>query len=157
MLRLDKLTLAALEATLHLYLDPLEAQQQIPTLARLTEGSHEVKYRAKELLAALAKELASTNGHTLELMSTRACAGGGSLPGYEIDSYGVALTLTSDNAPTVMELQRYLIQKANQPIIARITNEHLIFDAKTISLNEIAVICAEVREALTTLSADGTA
>ena len=52
-LRLDKMTLAALEATLRLYLDPEDALRSIPTLRMLTEDAETVRERAEALMAAL--------------------------------------------------------------------------------------------------------
>lgn len=62
-LRLDKMTLAALEATLRLYLDPEDALRRIPTLRMLTEDAETVRERAEALMAALAERVTLEQAH----------------------------------------------------------------------------------------------
>ena len=62
-LRLDKMTLAALEATLRLYLDPEDALRRIPTLRMLTEDAETVRERAEALMVALAERVTPEQAH----------------------------------------------------------------------------------------------
>ena len=88
-LRLDKMTLAALEATLFAYLDETRALREIPTLRMLTTPVAEVRARAE----ALAQRLRDALGDAAEVVCVDeiARAGGGSLPLAEIATVVVAL------------------------------------------------------------------
>src|SRR3989475_13064982 len=74
--RLDKMTLAALEATLRLYRDPVRALREIPTLRMLTTPQPELRGRCE----ALAVRLRALPGITVEVRNDVAYVGGGSLP-----------------------------------------------------------------------------
>ena len=91
-LRIDKLTLAALEATLRLYLDPQKALEEIPTLRMLSISDEELQQRCERLLP----KLQDTLGDAAELNTVRSqrhgrwrraapgrTAGLGDLPGFE--------------------------------------------------------------------------
>ncbi|WP_165247350.1 L-seryl-tRNA(Sec) selenium transferase [Adlercreutzia sp. ZJ141] len=140
-LRLDKMTLAALEATLRLYLNPQQAMRSIPTLRMLTESANTVKERAQALCNALAGAVASENA-TFDIVPEIARAGGGSLPMYDIDTFAVRMSLAHGCAQSCEE---YLISKNTVPIIGRIKKESVLFDARTIiesDIPEIARACA---------------
>ena len=89
-LRLDKMTLAALEATLRLYLDPEDALRRIPTLRMLTEDAETVRERAEALMAALAERVTPGQAH-LEIVEETGRAGGGSLPMCDIPTFCVRM------------------------------------------------------------------
>lgn len=88
-LRLDKMTLAALEATLRLYLDPARAQAEIPTLRCVTRMSVETAALATALQEAI--ERRCPDGFILEVEESRGRAGGGSMPLEELPSHAVRL------------------------------------------------------------------
>ena len=90
-LRADKLTLAALEGTLALYLDPARAAREIPVLRMLTEDADAVRARAERL--------ASLVGGTVE--ETVARVGGGALPLAEIPSFACAVEGGARNAASL--------------------------------------------------------
>jgi seryl-tRNA(Sec) selenium transferase len=90
-LRADKMTLAALEATLELYQDPDRAQREIPTLRYLCRTSKDTASLAKALLAAIEKR--SPGGFILEVEESSARAGGGSMPLVELPSHAVRIRL----------------------------------------------------------------
>lgn len=134
-MRLDKMTLAALEATLRLYLDTEQARTKIPTLRMLTSPYDATQARAEELRVCIEEEL-----NTLSALSPEPCAdlflvgeiayaGGGSLPGCEIPSVAVALRFNQGNA---FDCEQYLVQQTPNPIIARVKHDHLLFDARTV-------------------------
>lgn len=144
-LRLDKMTLAALEATLRLYLDPKKAMASIPTLRMLCEDPKNVKHRAQKLKSLLEQSKASSIA-SFVITEEIARAGGGSLPMFDIPSYGVEVSFTSTgeghNAQSCME---YLVQKHPIPIIGRISHQKLIFDARTlIEENDLEEIVSAV-------------
>ena len=139
-LRLDKMTLAALEATLRLYLNPEEAMQRIPTLRMLTESADSVKVRAEALSHAIRKHVSARQAH-LEVVPETGRAGGGSLPMCDIDTFCVRM---EPKAATAQDCERFLQQKRAVPVIARIKKEAVLFDARTIADTEIPEIAEAV-------------
>ena len=124
-LRADKLSLAALEASLALYLDMDDAKTQIPTLAMLLASSGELKEKATHLL-----ELLDQKNIKASLQKVSSQAGGGSLPLQEFESWAVAVTQVENL--TLDELEKYL-RGWRIPIIARIHKDALLLDARTIN------------------------
>ena len=139
-LRLDKMTLAALEATLRLYLNPEDAMQQIPTLRMLTESAVSVKTRAEALSHAIRKHVSARQAH-LEVVPETGRAGGGSLPMCDIESFCVRM---EPKAAAAQDCERFLQQKRAVPVIARIKKEAVLFDARTITDAEIPEIAEAV-------------
>jgi len=137
-LRLDKLSLAALMATLQLYLD--ENYDEIPTLAMLNAKEHELRNKAELLLAKLDSNLR----HFAEIIETNSQAGGGSLPGENFASYAVAL---SPQKSSLQDLEAALRNNAT-PIISRIHKEKLLLDVRTIFCDEIDIVAAAVNKIL---------
>ena len=76
-MRIDKMTLASLEATFMQYLDEGKAVKEIPTLRMLTESLDSIKKRAKKIFTSLKKEI--SNQAKLEVIADQSQAGGGSL------------------------------------------------------------------------------
>jgi len=122
-LRADKLTLAALEASLKFYLDLENAKVQIPTLSMLLAPVDELKEKATRLLELLNKKFAP------KLQKTMGQAGGGSLPLQEFESYTVAINQGADF--TIEELEKRL-RCWRTPIISRIHKDTLLLDVRTI-------------------------
>lgn len=137
-LRLDKMTIAALEATLRLYLDPNKAMKAIPTLKMLCAMPEEIQETANKLKTALDQSDASKIAN-FKVTQDISRSGGGSLPMLDIPTYCVeAIFKDKGNAQECME---YLVQKRRVPVIGRITHQKLLFDARTLidenDLNEI--------------------
>lgn len=145
-LRLDKMTLAALEATMRLYLNPEKALEAIPTLRMLNESPEITKRHAEQLQNDLAASVAHTIA-TFSVQETIARAGGGALPMFDIPSYGVEISFTQGSA---QECFSYLVQKHPVPLVGRIQNDMLICDVRTL-LNPdeyselVAGLCAYAR------------
>ena len=135
-LRLDKMTLAALEATLRTYLNEDEARRKIPTLRMLTESAGDVKKRATKLKTALSKKVDSKK-ITLEVVEEISRAGGGSLPMCDIPTFCVCATFKKGTAE---EADKFLIQSCEPPIIARLTHDKLYFDARTLEEADFPII-----------------
>lgn len=127
-LRLDKMTLAALEATLRTYLNEDEARQKIPTLRMLTEKTEDTQKRAEALKAAFEKEINSKQAR-FEIVEEISRAGGGSLPMCDIETRCVKATFKKGNAEAA---DAFLIQNSEPPVIARLTRDCILFDARTI-------------------------
>jgi L-seryl-tRNA(Ser) seleniumtransferase len=127
-LRIDKLSLAALEATLMLYRDPELAVREIPVLAMLTASGSELLARAQALAAA-------TGG---EIVQATARVGGGSLPLLELPGPAVALHGEAE------QLAREL-RGGDPPVIGRIHRERLLLDPRTLSDDDVAAVGKAVR------------
>jgi len=123
-LRLDKLSLAALDWTLECYLEG-RAERELPLLRQLLEPLEQLELRAR----ALAESLAKLWGDTAQIHAEpdRAFVGGGSMPGFELDSWVVALRTTASAAKIAQHLRA-----APVPVIARLRDDALIFDVRTL-------------------------
>jgi len=139
--RIDKLTLAALEATLMEYVDGAQAKEHIPTLRMLLEDPGTIKTRAKKIASLIKREIKDA---VLQVMEDSSQAGGGSLPEVEFPTYVVAIR--PENI-SVNELEERL-RKGEPAIIARIQGNSLILDARTIGDQEITAVAHAVTAAL---------
>ena len=127
-LRPDKLSLAALEGTLLLYLDPERALAEVPVLRMLHEPLDGVRARAEELARLTGGEAIETQGRV----------GGGALPLHELPS--VACALAEDLAGA--------LRAAPTPVVAVVRDGRTLLDCRTISDSEVA----EVAEAVASCS-----
>jgi L-seryl-tRNA(Ser) seleniumtransferase len=114
-MRIDKLSLAALEATLELYRNPAQALAQIPVLRSLGEPVERVRGRAERLCRRLGGEL----------IPTTAKVGGGALPLLELDSFACALEGGDELAARLRE--------GDPPVIARVQEGRVLLDCRTLS------------------------
>ena len=138
-LRIDKLTLAALEATLVKYLRPEEALADIRVLRALTEPLEAVKGRAKRLAALLRRTL--PEGLTISFINGVSMAGGGSLPTQEIPTVLIGICAKSLSAAALEEGLR----KWKTPIIVRVADDRVLLDARTLDAQEYNEICDAFR------------
>jgi L-seryl-tRNA(Ser) seleniumtransferase len=124
--RIDKMTLAALEATLMLYYDEEKAIREIPTLSMLFASQEELAKRAK----ALAKRLAAISGIAAAIGAGEdtSKAGGGALPLAELP------TAVIEIAPAGMSANKLEkeLRRAAVPVIGRIKDDKLLLDMRTI-------------------------
>jgi L-seryl-tRNA(Ser) seleniumtransferase len=137
-LRIDKLTLAALEATMVKYLRPAEALADIRVLRALTEPVADVKKRAKRLVSMLRRAL--PKGLDIKLVTGVSMAGGGSLPTREIPTVLVGLRAQSLSAAALEESLR----RRETPVIVRVADDQVLLDVRTLDPQEFA----EIRDAL---------
>jgi len=138
--RIDKLTLAALEAVLRLYKDG--RWKHIPVLSMLIESKDEMEDRARRLAAGLEGVLKGKG--EVETVSDVSQAGGGSLPGAEIPTTCVAISADGLSAGEMAQRLR----QVPVPVIARIKKDKLLFDLRTISEKDIEKIVEMVGKAL---------
>jgi L-seryl-tRNA(Ser) seleniumtransferase len=122
-LRLGKLGLSALDWTLRALLEG--RLEEIPTLQKLTEPLERVEERARQLERRLRK--VAPAGLQLGLESTRAPVGGGSLPGFSLESTAVSLSAQ----PGANRLAAAL-RAAPVPVVARIADDRVLLDARTL-------------------------
>ncbi len=128
-LRVDKMTLIALEATLKLYRDPESLSSKLPTLRMISQPDSTIKTRADSFKDRLQQE--KPNWKT-EVVSSGAQAGSGALPAQEIPSWSVSIS-HPDLSST--ELAQKL--RDHQPVIfSRLQNDQVWLDFRTVSLEE---------------------
>lgn len=133
-LRLDKLCIAGLEETLRIYRDPEKAINAIPTLAMLTIPIEELRQRA-ELLAAMIGLMGEGNLE-VSVEEDISRAGGGALPMLDLPTAVVAVKPTT---MSVNALEEGLRQQ-DMPVLARIKEDRLLFDPRTIQFREDEMI-----------------
>lgn len=127
-LRLDKMTIAALEATLRLYLDEERARREVPTLRMLSETVDDLRPRAERLAASL-REALDPRDAAIEVADEISRAGGGALPMCDIPTCVVRVTFLRGD---VLKCERRLICERDVPVIGRIKKDALLLDARTI-------------------------
>lgn len=124
--RVDKLTLAALEATLRAYLDPREAPRSVPGLRMLTASTEELADRARVLCEQLQ---AALPGEHFYVCSDIGYAGGGSMPGEEVPTVVVQWRPNGLSAAAAAAA----LHEAEVPVITRIRDDALCFDLRTVA------------------------
>jgi L-seryl-tRNA(Ser) seleniumtransferase len=140
-MRIDKLTLAGIEATLMEYIDEEKAIRNVPTLKMLLQKPEELRGRANKIAKRLKREIQNAY---IRVMSDSSRAGGGALPEVALPTY--AVSIKSDEI-SVNELEERL-RKSNPPIIARIKEDSLIIDARTIRDEDLESLVKGVKLAL---------
>lgn len=125
-LRMDKMSLAALEATLRLYRDPDLAVREIPTLAMLTQPAAASEATARQLMDLLTS--ISFDELQLENIPCQSRAGGGSLPELKIPSQAIAITISGMTAAAI---ERFL-RAFTPPVIGRIENDRFLLDVRAL-------------------------
>ena len=137
-LRIDKLTLAALEATLRAYEEPARALREIPTLRMLTEPEAAVRRRARRCLRGVPAAVREALG--ARVVADRAQVGGGALPTVELPT--AALALGSPRHPA--EALDARLRAGRPPVIGRIADDRLLLDCRTIADDEVPLVIAAV-------------
>ena len=130
-LRVDKMTLAALEATLKLYLDEKEALEHIPTLHMISLSKERLFEKAEVLKTRL-----SDLDFKITIAEDKAEVGGGSYPASYLDSVVVKLEHPRLSAT---DIERRLLE-VEIPIITRIKDNELIFDMRTLRTREFDLV-----------------
>jgi L-seryl-tRNA(Ser) seleniumtransferase len=133
-LRIDKMTLAALEGTLRLYRQPERAVALIPTLNMILMPVHQIEEKASKCLSIL--ENLKVPELSIQLMNLTSRAGGGSLPMLKIPSKGIGVNVKK---MTVNAVERFM-RNYTTPIIGRIEDDLFIIDMRTIQTEEIPII-----------------
>lgn len=137
-MRVDKLTLSALEATLRLYLDPGRARAEIPILAMLTTSLDQLEGRAHLLAAHLRAMGAEAN-----VVASVSTVGGGAFPTAQIASRAVALAGSGN--PASLESR---LRLGGVPVIGRVAEGVVLLDLRTVLPGEDGVLAAAVARAL---------
>lgn len=144
-IRIDKLTLSALEAVLNLYRDEDLAISSIPVLQMIFAKPTELKRKAQRVLKGI-----SALGlpiEELKIVPTIAKTGGGALPLLDLPSYGVALRIKGFSPQRLQERLR----KTEPPVIATAEENYLIFDVRCLfeqDLKEIPETLNQIKDEL---------
>ena len=140
-LRVDKLTLAGIEATLKLYLEPEKAMQRIPTLRMLSLTPDQLSPVAEELAAKLADVLAPHGLHP-QVIDGFSQVGGGSLPGVDLPTKLVAIPMAAPH-----EVERRL-REQEVAVMVRISAGQILLDPRTLWLEEIDLTVSALQRAV---------
>lgn len=141
-LRIDKLTLAGLEATLKVYLDPSQVMKTLPALGMMTWPAEEVKKRAGRFRRKVGRELPP--GYQVTLREDSSQVGGGALPLQALPTWVVAIRPLLLSAASLEERLR----RSNPPVIARVKEEEVLLDLRTVAGEEEAALLEAVKKAL---------
>jgi L-seryl-tRNA(Ser) seleniumtransferase len=138
--RIDKLSLAALEATLRLYRPPHNPLVSIPVLAMLAQSADTVHDRAQRL----AHMLNALGAFTVQVETSIAYAGAGSLPQQDLKSFAVSMLAGGHSAQQLSEALR----NSAPPIIGRIERDRVMLDMRTVTdaeLDQITAASAQIQ------------
>jgi L-seryl-tRNA(Ser) seleniumtransferase len=133
-LRPDKATLAGLCATLDHYVRG-DAEREVPVWRMIAASIDDLERRARGIIAGI-------EDYPVSVTESRAAVGGGSIPGDTLPSRAVAIAPFSSGAQTVAERLR----RWSPPIIARIAEDRVLLDLRTIAPDEDSIVRAAVRD-----------
>ena len=125
LLRPGKLTLAALETTLALFLDPEEAIRRVPTLKTLARPFDEIAAQAKRIAAVLTQRGVAVRVSVVDGSSQM---GSGSLPTQNLPTRLVALSPGTDSAASIARKLR----QGEPPVVARVKADQVLIDPRTL-------------------------
>jgi len=127
-LRVDKMRLAALEATLRLYRDPDRLAEKLPTLRLLARTEGEIEAAAQRLAPAVAAALGP--GYALEVAPCRSQIGSGALPVETIASAALAIRPAATRSGGALEALAAALRRLPLPVIGRIDQQRLLLDLR---------------------------
>lgn len=133
-LRVDKMTLAALEGTLMDYLKGEEAKKNIPVVRDLLMPLETLKKRSYDFIKKL---LSQTNQYEVELVESTGQVGGGTMPEVELDSIAIGIKCKNQ---TAQQLADYLRLNDQYSVITRTQKEQVLIDLRTVTQEEEEMI-----------------
>lgn len=137
-LRCDKMTFAALDATLRLYFDENRLMKEHPVMQRLNVPLSTLQRKAKRLVSMLTDMLDGKG--IVDVENGESEIGGGSLADEKISTRLVALQMSGINADDLSKRLRL----SDPPVIARIRKNSILFDMRTVDSNELTEIAKAV-------------
>ena len=143
MVRVGKLTLVALEATLRLFLDEERLLAEHPTIRMMTEPVESIGRRARRLARAIRKRMPQAE---VSVVNESSQLGSGSLPTHDIPTKAVAVSVPSLSPD---ELARRL-RLGEPPVFTRIKDDRVLFDLRTVASGEIKEIVEALGSAVST-------
>ncbi len=150
-LRVDKTTLAGLEATLLAYLRG-RAVDEIPVWRMIAATPEALRARAERLAAAIdgdARRMTVAAGWRVSVVGCESAVGGGSLPGETLASYALAIDGTPPDALA------HALRQATPPVVGRIVEHRLLLDVRTILEEQEAALVEALRPVMQELSVVG--
>ncbi|HEY6000381.1 MAG TPA: L-seryl-tRNA(Sec) selenium transferase [bacterium] len=141
-MRIDKLTLAALEATLRLYLEGDRGTARIPTVRMIAETSADVRARARRVLRRLPADVRAA--WNAKVVPSTSQVGGGALPVEPLASAALALGTAERPAHRLEEALR----RAPAPVIGRLQEGRLLLDLRTVADGEVPDLAAAIAAAV---------
>lgn len=134
-LRMSKLPLAALEATLMLYLRPERLAQDLPTLRLLTRSASDIRQMAEALLPAMRAAVAPRFSVTVEDMHGQ--IGSGSLPVERLPSAGLAIApVNKKGAGRALDELGTALRRLPLPVIGRVSEDRLLLDLRCLERSD---------------------
>jgi L-seryl-tRNA(Ser) seleniumtransferase len=148
-LRIDKMTLAGLEATLRLYLEPETAKEQIPTLRMICTTPEQLKSRAQRLAAKLRPNL----GRFFDIRTIAGASrvGGGASPEHDLPT--TLVQLKPKKGIQVEEMRDVLLQ-TDPPLVGRVEHDSLCLDPRTLQTDELKLVGQVLEQAVQMLGQD---
>lgn len=128
-LRVDKIRLAAIEATLKLYRDPERLAERLPTLRFLARPQRDIEEQAKRLMPHLARAIGDE--YTVEVNECRSQIGSGALPLETLASAGLAIASKAGGG--ALDRLATRLRELPRPVIGRIGRDHLVLDLRCLS------------------------
>lgn len=144
--RADKLTLAALEATLRLYRDEQLALREIPALRMLTMTREELSRRAGRILRRLKRLVPA--GATFLRQTGVSSAGGGSIPGQELPTVLIEIRI-QNVSPSRIDTA---LRRSTIPVVGRIHQNRFLLDVRTIADRDSIALTDSISEAVSALT-----
>ncbi|MDD4237670.1 MAG: L-seryl-tRNA(Sec) selenium transferase [Desulfotomaculaceae bacterium] len=141
-IRIDKMTVAALEVTLRLYLDEEQALVEVPTLKMLTVPMSQLQQKASEL-AALLREVAGSRA-LVQLEESLSAVGGGAMPTAALPT---AVVVIQPGKSSASELQEAL-RRGEPAVMGRVQEDKLLLDVRTIADGEFQLLAGAFAKAL---------
>lgn len=139
-IRIDKLTLAALEGTLRLYRDERQALAEVPTLRMLTASAEELRLRARQFMRRLRRGVPSSV--RLASLDGVSQVGGGAYPLLELPTTLIAVDVDGVS-PQEMEAR---LRRMTVPVVGRINRGRFLLDARTLLDDDAPAVISALRE-----------
>ncbi|NOQ96506.1 MAG: L-seryl-tRNA(Sec) selenium transferase [Desulfobacterales bacterium] len=139
-LRVDKLTLIALQETLSIYRDEEKAIRQIPTLRMICQSYPSVCRKAERLRGLIGK--IDTSNFVISLSDGFSQVGGGALPLEEIKSRLLCLSPRRLSASHIVEFLR----SYDPPVVVRLEKNNVLLDLRTIQEKEMKIVAAAIQK-----------
>ena len=128
-LRIDKLRLAAIEATLKLYRDPDRLAERLPTLRLLSRSAKDIEAAARRVAPELAARLGA--GYAVEVVGCMSQVGSGALPVDALPSAGVAIRPNqAKGAGRALAALAAAMRVLPMPVIGRVAEQALVLDCR---------------------------
>jgi L-seryl-tRNA(Ser) seleniumtransferase len=141
-IRIDKMTVAALEATLRLYLDEEQALLEVPTLRMLTISLEQLRQKASELVVLL-REAAGRRA-LVEVEESMSAVGGGAMPTAALPTAVVAIQPEKSSSGELQEALR----QGEPAVMGRVQEDKLLLDVRTIAEKEFQLLAGALARAL---------